>query len=65
MIESQFANFSLVVCFIYDEIFDNVAEFDSITLYIYMLCISSINTLLNVRNVAVNQLSTRRAIDSF
>ena len=65
MIESQFANFLLVVCFICDETFDNVAEFDSITLHTYMLCISSIDTLSNVRNAAVNQLSTKRAIDSF
>ena len=65
MIESQFANFSLIVCFIYNEIFNNVAEFNSITLHIYMFCISSINTLLNIRNVVVNQLSTKRAIDSF
>ena len=65
MIESQFANSLFVVCFICDEILNNVAEFDSTTLHTYMLCISSIDTLLNVRNVAVNQLSTRRAIDSF
>ena len=65
MIESQFVNFSLVVCFIYDETFNNVAEFDSIILHIYMLCILSIDILLNVRNVVVNQLSTKRAIDSF
>ena len=65
MIESQFANFSLVVCFIYNETFNNVAEFDSITLHIYMLCILSIDIRSNVRNVVVNQLSARRAIDSF
>ena len=65
MIESQFANFLFVVCFICDEILDNVVEFNSITLHIYMLCISSIDILSNVRNVVVNQLSTRRAIDSF
>ena len=65
MIESQFANFSLVVCFIYNETFNNVVEFNSITLHIYMLYISSIDILSNVRNVVVNQLSTKRAIDSF
>ena len=54
MIESQFANFSFVVCFIYDEIFNNVVEFNSITLHIYMFCISSIDILLNIRNVVMN-----------
>ena len=54
MIESQFANFSLVICFIYNETFNNVVEFDSITLHIYMFCILSINILSNVRNVVVN-----------
>ena len=65
MIESQFSNSSLVVCFIYDVTLDNVAEFDSITLHTYMFCISSIDTLSNVRNAAVSRLSTKRAIDSF
>lgn len=64
MIESQFPNSLLVACLICGVTLDNVAVFDLATLHTYMFCKSPIDTLLNVRNVAVNSLLGKRATGS-